>query len=324
MKAVLLLSGGLDSILVAKLLQKEGIEVLPIFCYSPFWKSSTAIEAAKKLGLSLRIIDISDKIWEAVKNPRYGRGQGVNPCIDCKIIMLKEAKRYMEEVGAKFVATGEVLGERPMSQRKNIMEIIAQESGLGDLLVRPLSAKLLTPTLPEKEGWINREKLLDIEGRSRKRQLELAKEWNIDFFPSPAGGCILTDPCFARRAKDLLKNNPYADLNDAELLKHGRHFRLGPKVKLIVGRDREENEALIKLSKHSDILITALDFPGPIGLLRGDPITTDMLNLACGIVLRYSDAPKDFIGGVRIWNEDRETVLMTRKLSDEEIRSLMI
>lgn len=324
MKAVLLLSGGLDSILAAKILQKEEIEVYPLFCSSIFWGNKSAIEAAKNLGLPLRIIDVGEKIWNAVKNPKYGRGKGVNPCIDCKIIMLKEAKSYMEEIGAQFVATGEVLGERPMSQRKNIMSVIAKESGLEDLLVRPLSAKLLSPTLPEMKGWLKRETLLDIMGRSRKKQLELAKELGIKFFPSPAGGCILTDPAFSKRVKDLLKYNPDATLFDVEMLKYGRYFRLSDDVKLVVGRDHEENENLLKLALPDDFILKVKDYPGPIGILRGRKITPQILDLACGIILRYSDAPVNSISNVIVKSKQGEVIVITRKLPSEEVKKHMI
>jgi len=264
------------------------------------------------------------KYWNAVKRPKYGRGRGVNPCIDCKVIMLKEAKNYMKETRAKFVATGEVLGERPMSQRRKIMEVIAQESGLKDILLRPLSAKLLPPTLPEREGWIKRENLLDIKGRARKVQIELAQKWGIDFFPSPAGGCILTDPSFSRRVKDLLKYTPEATLKDAELLKYGRHFRLERDIKLIVGRNEKENEILLRFLMPSDILLTAKDFPSPLAILRGNKITPPILNLACGIVLRYSDAPSNSIGEVKVVGKEGEVTFITRKLSPEEVKKWII
>ncbi|MCS7233659.1 MAG: tRNA 4-thiouridine(8) synthase ThiI [Synergistetes bacterium] len=323
-KAVLLLSGGLDSILAAKLLQRENIEIYPLFCSSIFWKSESAIRVSKELNLSLKIIDVNEKIWELVKNPKYGRGKGVNPCIDCKIMMLKEAKRYMEEIEAHFVVTGEVLGERPMSQRKEVMSIIARDSGLGDLLVRPLSAKLLLPTLPEREGWLKRENLLDIMGRSRKRQLELAKEWGINFFPSPGGGCILTDPTFSKRVKDLLNYDPDAKIFDAEILKYGRHFRLSDCVKLIVGRNLEENEILLKLALPGDFILKAEYYPGPIGILRGKQIPSHVLDLACGIVLRYSDAPWGSIDSVVVKDGQQEISMMASKFSPEDIKKYMI
>lgn len=324
MKAVLLFSGGLDSILTAKLLQREGIEVYPLFCASIFWGRRTAIEAAKELNLDLKVIDVSERIWDLVKRPKYGRGKGVNPCIDCKIMMLKEAKRYMEEIGAKFVATGEVLGERPMSQRKYMMSLIARESGLNEILVRPLSAKLLPPTLPEREGWIKRENLLDIKGRSRKRQLELVKRWGINSFPSPAGDCLLTDPVFSRRVRDLLKHNPNAGLHDAEILKYGRHFRLTEDVKLVVGRDKEENETLLSLALPDDLILKAKDYPSPIGILRGSLITPLTLERACGIVLRYSDAPQECIGSVVVKDKQGECIVVTRKLSPDDVKEWMV
>lgn len=323
-KAVLLFSGGLDSILAAKLLQREGIEIYPLFCSSMFWDSKLTIKAAEELGLPLRIVDVSEKIWSLVKNPKYGRGKGVNPCIDCKIMMLKEAKKYMEEIGAHFVATGEVLGERPMSQRKDTMILIAKESDLEDFLVRPLSAKLLPPTLPEREGWVKREGLLDIMGRSRKRQLELAEELGVKFFPSPGGGCVFTDPAFSKRVKDLLKHDPDAKLLDAEMLKYGRHFRLSEEVKLIVGRDREENESLLRLALPDDFILKAENYPGPIGVLRGREVTSQVLELACGIVLRYSDVPSGSFDSVIVKSKRGEVIVLTSKLAPEEVKKYMI
>lgn len=323
-KAVLLFSGGLDSIIAAQLLRSEGIQVFPVFCSSPFWKSENAKKAAKELNLNLRIIDVGEDIWDRVKNPKYGRGKGVNPCIDCKIMMLKKAKQYMKEIEAHFVATGEVLGERPMSQRIEAMKIISRESGLNNLLLRPLSAKLLPPTIPEERGWIKRENLLDISGRSRKKQLELIKLWGIDFFPSPAGGCILTDPIFSKRVRDLLRHDPEANLSEAILLKFGRHFRLIGDVKLVVGRNREENEKLMELLLPGDFLLKVEGFPGPIAILRGKKISPSVLELASGITLRYSDAPEDTVQEVKVTSNGKEATVITRKLSPEEVKRWMI
>ncbi len=323
-KAVLLFSGGLDSIIAAQLLKREEIDVFPLFCSSLFWKSENAIKAAEKLNLNLKIIDISKDIWDKVKKPKYGRGKGVNPCIDCKIVMFKKAKQYMEEIKAHFVATGEVLGERPMSQRAEAMKIISQESGLNDLLVRPLSAKLLPPTIPEKKGWIKRENLLDISGRSRKRQLKLIKRWNIDFFPSPGGGCILTDPVFSRRVRDLLKYNPGAGIDEAMLLKLGRHFRLSKSVKLVVGRNKEENEKLKKLLSSGDLLLKAEGIPGPIAILRGKKISPLILKIASGITLRYSDALENSMQEVKVISDGKEITVVARKFSAEEVKKWMI
>jgi tRNA U34 2-thiouridine synthase MnmA/TrmU len=201
--------------------------------------------------------------------------------------MLRKAKEIMREVGASFVATGEVLGERPMSQNRSALRIVERESGLEGLLLRPLSAKLLPPTIPEKEGWVDREKLLDIRGRSRKRQVELAEKWGIKDYPSPAGGCLLTDPQFSRRLRDLMENEELSKEN-VLLLKIGRHFRLRKGVKLVVGRNKEENERLRELFREGDSLLQAYSHKGPDAILRGNASEEDII-LAGRIVARYSD-----------------------------------
>ncbi|MGB9798098.1 MAG: tRNA 4-thiouridine(8) synthase ThiI, partial [bacterium] len=271
MKAIVLLSGGLDSTLAIKLLLEQGIDVIAVHFTSPFFRSSWAVKTAREWGIPLLEIDITDDILKLLKAPPHGFGSQMNPCIDCHALMLRKAKEIMEEVGASFVATGEVLGERPMSQNREALRIVEKESGLEGLLLRPLSAKLLPPTIPEKEGWVDREKLLDIKGRSRKRQLELAEKWGIKDYPSPAGGCLLTDPQFSKRLKDLLDNKELTKEN-VVLLKLGRHFRLRKGVKLVVGRNKEENERIREFSREGGILLRAYSHKGPDGLLRGDII----------------------------------------------------
>ncbi|MEW6007462.1 MAG: hypothetical protein AB1595_04845 [bacterium] len=255
MKAIALLSGGLDSILAVKLILEQGIEIIALNFTSPFCqcnrKNGCGLESKKVADLfkiPLKVERLAEEYLEMVKNPRYGYGKNMNPCIDCRILIFKKAKAYMEELGASFVISGEVLGERPMSQRRRAMEIIEQDSGLTGLVLRPLSAKLFSPTIPEKEGWVEREKLLAITGRSRKPQMKLAEDLGITDYPCPAGGCLLTDPKFASKMKDLLKYNPDFTMNDVWLLKLGRHFRLSHLTKLIVGRNEKENKGIKQLS----------------------------------------------------------------------------
>ena len=287
MKALVLLSGGLDSILALKLLLEQGIDVVAVHFVSPFFRSPWAVKMTKEWGIPLLEVDITDDILELLKAPPHGFGSQMNPCIDCHALMLRKAKEIMREVGASFVATGEVLGERPMSQNRSALRIVERESGLEGLLLRPLSAKLLPPTIPEKEGWVDREKLLDIQGRSRKRQVELAEKWGIKDYPSPAGGCLLTDPQFSRRLRDLMENEELSKEN-VLLLKIGRHFRLRKGVKLVVGRNREENERLRELFREGDSLLQAYSHKGPDAILRGNASGEDII-LAGRIVARYSD-----------------------------------
>ncbi len=246
MKAIALLSGGLDSTLAARLVLDQGIELealnfMTVFCTCTN-RGATCLasqKAVETLGIPLRVFNVSEEYLNVVRNPKHGYGSNMNPCIDCRIFMLKKAKVYMEESGGSFIITGEVLGQRPMSQRRDAMRLIEKEAGLEGLILRPLSAQFLPITLPEREGWIDREKLLNIQGRSRKPQMKLAEQFNIRDYPCPAGGCLLTDPGFARRIRDLMEHQYDFSLNDVHLLKFGRHFRLSPKVKLVVGRNEE-------------------------------------------------------------------------------------
>lgn len=296
-KALAMLSGGLDSILAVKLLREQkNIEVVGLACVSYFFDNELAVKAAKKLGIELINVDFSDEHLELIKKPRFGYGKGMNPCIDCHILMLRKAKKYLcsEKVGGgasscfDFIVTGDVLGERPMSQNKQALSLIEKESGLKGYLLRPLSAKLLEPTVPEEKGWVDREKLLDIFGRSRKRQIELAKKWGIKEYPTPAGGCILTDPEYSKKLKEMLVFWPNCDGNDAQLLKFGRHFWEGEN-KIVVGRNKQDNEEIKKLSRKGDIVIEPKKFPGPTILIRSKKrISEKSLIRAKELMMRYA------------------------------------
>jgi len=266
-KALILFSGGLDSILAAKLLIEQGIEVQGLIFKSYFFDFERAKQTAKEIGIKLRTNDFSKEHLKMVKCPKYGYGKNMNPCIDCHALMFKIAKQIMKKENFDFVATGEVLGERPMSQNKNALKLIEKESGLNEYLLRPLSAKLLEPTEVEKRGLVGREKLLDIRGRSRKRQLELAKKWKIKEYPNPAGGCLLTDPDFSKRLKKILDKYPEAGENDIVLLKFGRHF-WNDSAKIIIGRNHQENLEIKKLRQKNDVLIELKDLTGPTTLIR--------------------------------------------------------
>ena len=296
MKAVALLSGGLDSVLAVRVILDQGVEVealnyVTVFCTcTPKTSSCSAAETAvAHLGIGLKVINTSRDLLEVVKNPKHGYGRNVNPCLDCRILMFRKAAEYMNEIGASFIITGEVLGERPMSQRREAMQLIERESGLDGLIVRPLSAAVLKPSIPEKESWIDRSKLLGITGRSRKPQIELARSYGITDYPCPAGGCLLTDPGFAARMRDLMKHSPDFSLRDVRLLKLGKHFRISPAAKAVVGRDEPENKKLLELSTDGDTLLEAVDFKGPLTLVRGAPSDED-LSLAARLTLRYGKA----------------------------------
>lgn len=296
MKAIVLVSGGLDSTLATKLIKEQGIEIIALNFKTPFClcdkKTSggcgnQASEVANNLGIELKIINLTDDFLNILKNPKHGFGSNMNPCIDCRILMFCKAKEFMLKIGAKFIVTGEVLGQRPMSQHKQALKIIEKESELEGLVLRPLSARLLPETIPEKEGWLNRNKLLNFSGRTRKPQMDLAKTFDIKDYPCAAGGCLLTDPQFARRVKDLITFGEL-NLNNVELLKVGRHFRISREAKLVVGRDKQENERLVNLAKDSDYLFIPLEVKGPTALGRGN-FSEELIRLSCSITCRYCD-----------------------------------
>lgn len=297
MKALVMFSGGLDSSLAIRILQEQGVEVEALNYTGAFHAGyfdefdSSAKRFAASFGIKLAIFRIEDDFIDILKNPAYGYGRNMNPCVDCRIYTLKRAKEYMKKEGASFIATGEVLGQRPMSQRKNMLEVVEKRSGLEGLLLRPLSAKLLKPTIPEEKSWVDREKLYDISGRSRKIQIALAKEYGIKDYPSPAGGCLLTDPQFAVRLKDLMKYDSLT-MDGMELLKAGRHFRLSANTKAIVGRDREDNLRIKGLIKENDVILKLKDMPGPLTILRGKPIDEE-ITTAGAIAARYSKAREE-------------------------------
>jgi len=293
-KAYLLFSGGLDSIIAARLLQRLGFEVVGVHITSPFFEKEPekVKELAEKLGIELQVIKAGDDYLEMLKNPVYGYGKNVNPCIDCKAYMLKKLKELAGEKG--IVATGEVLGQRPMSQRLDAFRSIEKLANLKGRVLRPLSGKVLPETVYEREGVVRREALLDLRGRSRKRYPEILKELGIkeEELPTPAGGCLLTEPSFAVKVKDLME---HGELNweSVKLLKTGRHFRI-KNCKLIVGRNREENKRLLELSREGDFILKVEVAPSPTGLLRcKEEPDREVLETAAAIVARYSDAKRE-------------------------------
>lgn len=279
-KAVGLLSGGLDSTLAAKIIMDQGIEVYAINFTSPFCtctpKSAgcaAVITAARELGgIPLRRVALKDEYLEIVRNPRFGYGSGMNPCIDCRVEKIRRAGEYMREIGASFLFTGEVLGQRPMSQHRKALRIIDENSGLKGHILRPLSAHCFEPTIPEERGLVDRNRLLGIRGRSRKDQMALATEKGIRDYPCPAGGCLLTDKNFADRLRDYFEHTESPSIKDMPLLRVGRHFRLKTGGKIVVARNEAEGRALRNLSTEQDHLLIPRNFSGPVVLLQGQDI----------------------------------------------------
>lgn len=323
MKALALFSGGLDSILAVKLIEEQGIEVTGICFEAPFFSSQKATQSAQYIGLPLRVVDITDSLIKIVLNPRHGYGRGLNPCIDCHALMFKVAGEMLKKEGAGFIMSGEVLGQRPMSQNVRSLSIVSHDSGLKDLILRPLSAKRLPETLPEREGWVIRERLLGFSGRSRRPQMELAKRFGIEEYPAPAGGCLLTEEVFSRRFRDLISFNPRFSRRDIELLKTGRHFRISEKTKIVVGRNQRENEVISSLRREGDTILTVESIPGPTVLATGD-LSPEEIEVATSITVSYSDAAADQSVAVRLTRDSTQWTLLARGQGKRNIRHFMI
>jgi len=295
-KAISLFSGGLDSILATKLIMNQGIDVIAFNVKTPFGIPkkdglTEAEAAAKQLNIPLKVLPVEKDYIRMLRNPKHGYGKNLNPCVDCKIFILKQALKYAKEVGADFLFTGEVLGERPMSQHGPALRIIEEEAGLKGKLLRPLSAKLLPETVAERKGLVDRSKLLAISGRSRKPQLLLAKEFGITTFPSPAGGCLLTCEEYSKKLQDLFDHKKNVSAADSVLLRFGRHFRLG-KNKIIVGRNESENKFLTSRKTKNEFYFELPDIVGPITILQG-PKTKKAIETAAKLTAFYSDAKLD-------------------------------
>ena len=324
-KALALLSGGLDSTLATELILKQGIDVVAMNFTSPFCLCKKggcgATEAAKQLGVPIKVVNVGEEYLKMVRKPKHGYGRNMNPCIDCRIFIVKKAKKYAKEIGASFIFTGEVLDERPMSQHFKAMKIIEEEAGLKGKILRPLSARLLPETVIEKKGLVNRKKLLDIHGRSRKPQIKLAEEFNIKDYPCPAGGCLLTYKEYANKLRDLFKHKKRCSMADVALLKVGRHFRLGEN-KIIVGRNEAENRILTAKKARNDYCFEVPDVGGPITVLQGAK-TKKAVKTAAALTAFYSDAKSGKVN-VNFGRENLNKSVIVSVPDRAEVESLRI
>lgn len=330
-RALGLFSGGLDSILAAKVMQQQGIEVLAVNFTSPFFGCSPTLDGepvaaryAARYDIPFLSIPLGEAFLEMLRHPRHGYGSAMNPCIDCKIFMLRCARDLMAEHQADFVFTGEVVGQRPMSQRLDTLNLINRECGLGGLLLRPLSAKYLKTTIPESEGWVKREELPAIRGRGRKDQMRLAAELGVDEYPTPGGGCLLAEESYIPKVRDVLMHLQQPAVRDFHLLRTGRHFRLSDGCKLVVGRNSSDNEMILASIGAGETTLRWADGGGPLVLLVG---TADQaaVQLAGRILLRYTRAPKGEPGRLSVQKDGQRTELtVVNDLQEAELESLRI
>ncbi|MFO7963355.1 MAG: tRNA 4-thiouridine(8) synthase ThiI [Desulfobacterales bacterium] len=323
-RALGLCSGGLDSMLSALILKEQGAEVEWISFETPFFSSARAVDAARELQIPLTVRDITDVYLDMLKNPSVGYGKNMNPCMDCHRLMFHLAGRVMTEKGFSFMFSGEVLGQRPMSQTRSALRYVEKHSGYDGYILRPLSARRLPETIPEKEGWVKRDLLLGLAGRSRKPQIALAEKYGITRFPPPAGGCLLTDKGFSRRLKDLFDHQTVISRNDYELLKHGRHIRLNPNAKIIVGRTREDNQRIIDRSdRDRDVIIRMKEIPGPIVMMPGGG-KKDEIILAASICAGYAKAPNSRPVSVCVETSREKEIVTVVAVPPRDISRLLI
>ena len=288
-RALAMISGGLDSILAARLIKEQGIEVIGICFRSYFFNEENAKRMTKQIGIRLEVVDFSKEHFEMVKNPSHGWGKNMNPCIDCHSMMMRYSGELLEKFNADFIITGEVLNQRPMSQNKSALNIVKKQSGFSEKILRPLCAKNLDPTPMEVNGLVDREMLLDISGRSRKVQMELADKWGIKDYPSPAGGCKLTDPNYSIRLKELVERKENVTEKDIHLLKYGRHFITDDKTKIIVTRTAEEGESIKVLLNKNDLMFLTSKYNGAMVIIpEGNNPTENDIIIACRMAVRYS------------------------------------
>ncbi|MCW4053936.1 MAG: hypothetical protein NWE84_03315 [Candidatus Bathyarchaeota archaeon] len=324
-KALALFSGGLDSTLAVRLILNQDIDVIAVNFVTAFSSCSKdgwgVADAAKQLGVPLKVLEFGNNYLKLVREPKHGYGKNMNPCVDCRIFILKKAKKYAKEIGADFIFTGEVLDERPMSQHFSALKIVEEESGLKGKILRPLSARLLPETVIEKKGLVNREKLLGIRGRSRKPQIKLAEEFKIEKYPSPAGGCLLTCREYANKLRDLFKHKKRCSMADVSLLKVGRHFRFG-KNKIIVGRNEAENAVLTEKKAWSDYYFEVPDIGSPVAVLQGAK-TKNAIRKAAALTAFYSDAKSDKVR-VNFGRESLSKSIIVSVPTEAEVKSLRV
>ncbi len=304
-------------------MKRSGYEVVPVFFKSFFFGPEKAEIMAKTAGLKLRVVDISEELLEVIKNPRYGFGKQMNPCIDCHSLMFKTAGRLMEEEGFDFIISGEVLGQRPMSQRLDAMNAVAKQSCYADYIIRPLSQKLLPDRMPIREGWVAKEDMLDIQGRSRNRQIELAKQFGLQEYSTPGGGCLLTDIGFSARLKDLIDND-MLEKRFVIFLRFGRHLRLNSDVKLIIGRNVQELEEMFRYVTDETVLRAAY-CKGPVGVINARrELSPDEIREAAGLVLSYTNKAEGEDRVAYGLNKDCHSLVKVRKKPREYIDQLLI
>lgn len=329
-KALVLTSGGLDSILAAKLLKDQGVDVTGVCFKSAFFGSKNAEEMLEQIDIPLEVIDFTDEHLEMVKHPKNGYGKNMNPCIDCHAMMLRYAGEKLKTHPADFLATGEVLNQRPMSQNRKALDTVREESGYEDKILRPLCAQCLPETQMEKDGLVDRSRLLNISGKSRKPQIALAEQMRIKDYPSPAGGCLLTEPQFSDRLRDLfVHGKKEVTAQDIELLKIGRHFRLSPTVKAVSTRDEEEYSIIKTLYRENDVILNAAEFSGSTVLLRASKdtvLTNEDIAKAAGIAAWYSKGKNNeqVVVRYRIYPQNEFEFLKVIPTKEEEIKKFLL
>ena len=323
--ALAMVSGGLDSILAAKLVKDQGIEVIGICFKSHFFNEANALRMVKQIDIPLEVVDFSDEHFEMVKNPKHGHGKNMNPCIDCHAMMMRHCGELLEKFHADFIITGEVLNQRPMSQNRSALDIVKNESGIGRKILRPLCAKNLNPTEMEIEGLIDREALMDIKGRNRKVQMELAEKWGILDYPSPAGGCKLTEPNYSIRLKELVTHKEDISKKDLELLKIGRHFRISKDAKIISTRTGEEGELLKQFLTEEDLIFLATDYTGSLVVIIGKATDED-IEFAAKVSGRYCKGKDDKIVSIRYgrYAHPLNKSIDTEPATEEEINNYIL
>jgi tRNA U34 2-thiouridine synthase MnmA/TrmU len=319
-----LCSGGLDSILAAFVLRRQGIDVDWIAFETPFFSAAKARRAAARYGIGLMVRDITGAYMQMLNKPQCGYGKHMNPCLDCHALMFRLAGSVMKENGYDFMFSGEVLGQRPMSQTGPSLRYVEKHSAFEGFILRPLSARLLPPTLPEIRGQVDRSLLLDLSGRSRKRQIAMARQFGVDDYPAPAGGCLLTDKGYSLRLKDFLAHRPDGPARELHLLRYGRHLRLSAAVKLIVGRTQQDNEHIQDLGDPSqDLILTVQGYAGPTGLIPANAEPAD-IEKAAAICAGYSKAPRHSTVTVRVHNHHGQRIIAVQPLDPQQAKALFI